>query len=192
MVMDLRPGRSHAPRPRGPGRSADRADHRLLPLPWAQPVPLRVHGRTCREEAAPKCSPPTAAQPCGFAAVDERGAPRSHREGVLWHQPTAASPTGQGTIHHEALGSRVLLFVREQRRVDGRPGGVTEPFRCLGFATYEGHEGERPMAGDFSGVAAGAGDPGGVVTGDGVGGLRGGGCGVSPGSAPAAGLGNGP
>jgi hypothetical protein len=24
-----------------------------------------------------------------FAAVDDRGAPRSHREGVLWHQPTA-------------------------------------------------------------------------------------------------------
>jgi hypothetical protein len=58
----------------------------------------------------------------------------------------------------------VLLFVREQRRVDGRPGGVTEPFRCLGFATYAGHEGERPMAGDFSGVAAGAADSGGVVT----------------------------
>jgi len=29
---------------------ADRADHRLHPLPWALPVPLRVHGRTCREE----------------------------------------------------------------------------------------------------------------------------------------------
>jgi hypothetical protein len=24
---------------------ADRADHRLHPLPWALPVPLRVHGR---------------------------------------------------------------------------------------------------------------------------------------------------
>ncbi|MFM7513992.1 MAG: DUF3427 domain-containing protein [Cyanobium sp.] len=42
------------------------------------------------KRAAPKCSPPTAAQkPCGFATVDDRGAPRSHREGVLWHQPTA-------------------------------------------------------------------------------------------------------
>ena len=61
------------------------------------------------------------------------------------------SPTGQRAIHHEAGGSRVLPYrcaeafgyVREQRRVDGRPGGVTEPFRCLGFATYESHEGER-------------------------------------------------
>jgi len=155
---------------------ADRADHRLHPLPWAQPVPLRVHGRYSRAEVL-----------AAFAAVDDRGAPRSHREGVLWHQPTgtdllfitlrksealfspttryrdlalgpllfhwesqstttASSPTGQRYIHHAARGSRVLLFVREQRRVDGRPGGVTEPFRCLGFATYESHEGERPMA----------------------------------------------
>jgi hypothetical protein len=148
------------------------------------------------KRSAPKCSPPTAAQkPCGFAAFDDRGAPRSHREGVLWHQPiatdllfvtlrkgealfspttrhrdlalgpslfhwqsqsttTASSPTGQRYIHHAERGSRVLLYrraeacgyVREQRRVDGRPGGVTEPFRCQGFATYESHEGERPMA----------------------------------------------
>jgi hypothetical protein len=59
---------------------------------------------------------------------------------------TAASPTGQRYIHHAARGSRVLLFVREQRKQDGRPGGHTEPFVCLGFATYESHEGERPMA----------------------------------------------
>ena len=155
---------------------SDRADHRLYPLPWAQPVPLRVHGRYSRAEVL-----------AAFAAVDDRGAPRSHREGVLWHQPTAtdllfvtlrksealfspttryrdlalgpslfhwesqstttaSSPTGQRYIHHAARGARVLLFVREQRRVDGRPGGVTEPFRCLGFASYESHEGERPMA----------------------------------------------
>jgi hypothetical protein len=110
-------------------------------------------------------------------------APWIHREGVLWHQPsatdllfitlrtsealfspstryrdlalgpslfhwesqsttTAASATGQRYIHHEARGSRVLLFVREKRR----QGTVTEPFVCLGFATYESHEGERPMA----------------------------------------------
>ncbi|SBO43345.1 protein of unknown function [Cyanobium sp. NIES-981] len=36
----------------------------------------------------------------------------------------------------------MLLFVREQRR----QGTVTEPFVCLGFARYESHEGERPMA----------------------------------------------
>jgi hypothetical protein len=36
---------------------------------------------------------------------------------------TDASSTGQRTIHHEARGSRVLLFVREQRKQDGRAGG---------------------------------------------------------------------
>jgi hypothetical protein len=56
---------------------------------------------------------------------------------------TAASPTGQRYIHHASRGSRVLLFVREQRKQDGRPGAPTEPFVCLGFATYESHEGER-------------------------------------------------
>ncbi|MFY8149447.1 MAG: DUF3427 domain-containing protein, partial [Prochlorococcaceae cyanobacterium] len=67
---------------------------------------------------------------------------------------TATSPTGQRYIHHEARGSRVLLFVRVaagfcaavHRREGGRAGGVTEPFRCLGFIRYESHEGERPMA----------------------------------------------
>jgi hypothetical protein len=45
----------------------------------------------------------------------------------------------------------VLLFVHEaggfyaagHRKEGGRAGGITEPFRCLGFAVYEGHEGER-------------------------------------------------
>lgn len=79
---------------------------------------------------------------------------------------TAASATGQRTIHHQARGSRVLLLVREQRREGGRGGGVTEPFRCLGFAHYEGHEGERPpWRGRVSGVAAEAGDSGGVDAG---------------------------
>jgi hypothetical protein len=58
---------------------------------------------------------------------------------------TAASPTGQRYIHHKARGSRVLLFVREHRREAGCAGGVTEPFRCLGFARYVSHEGERPI-----------------------------------------------
>ena len=56
---------------------------------------------------------------------------------------TASSATGQSYIHHASRGSRVLLFVREQRKQDGRPGAPTEPFVCLGFATYESHEGER-------------------------------------------------
>lgn len=30
--------------------------------------------------------------------------------------------------------------------MNSRPGGVTEPFRCLGLASYENDEGEWPMA----------------------------------------------
>ncbi len=67
---------------------------------------------------------------------------------------TSSSSTGQRTIHHQARGSRMLLFVHEaggfyaagHRKEGVRSGSVTEPFRCLGFATDEGHEGERPMA----------------------------------------------
>ena len=62
-------------------------------------------------------------------------------------------PHRSADIHHEARGSRVLLYcfakpryVREHRREGGRARGVTEPFRCLGCARYESHEGERPMA----------------------------------------------
>jgi hypothetical protein len=154
---------------------AERADRRLHPLPWALPVPLRVHGHYSRAEIE-----------AAFGVLTTES-PWIHREGVLWHQSsatdllfitlrkseaifspstryrdlalgpslfhwesqsttTASSPTGQRYIHHASRGSRVLLFVREQRKQDGRPGAPTEPFVCLGFARYESHEGERPMA----------------------------------------------
>ncbi|MFM2159190.1 MAG: hypothetical protein RLZZ124_1664, partial [Cyanobacteriota bacterium] len=150
---------------------AAKADHRLHPLPWALPVPLRVHGHYSRAEIE-----------AAFGVLGD-DAPWIHREGVLWHESsqcdllfvtlkksealfspstryrdlaigpslfhwesqsttTASSPTGQRYIHHAERGSRVLLFVREQRK----QGAITEPFACLGFATYESHEGERPMA----------------------------------------------
>jgi hypothetical protein len=150
---------------------AARADHRLHPLPWALPVPLRVHGHYSRAEIE-----------AAFGVLTD-DAPWIHREGVLWDEAsrtdllfitlrksealfspstryrdlalgpnlfywesqsttTVASKTGQRYIHHARRGSRVLLFVREQRK----RGSITEPFMCLGFGTYESHEGERPMA----------------------------------------------
>jgi hypothetical protein len=156
-------------------RPLKQPQRRLHPLPWALPVPLRVHGHYTRAEIE-----------AAFGVLTTES-PWIHREGVLWHQPsatdllfitlrksealfspstryrdlalgpalfhwesqsttTAASPTGQRYIHHASRGSKVLLFVREQRKQDGRPGAPTEPFVCLGFARYESHEGERPMA----------------------------------------------
>lgn len=51
------------------------------------------------------------------------------------------SPTGQRYIRHRELGSRVLLFVRQAKSDDLG----TSPYTCLGTATYESHEGSRPI-----------------------------------------------
>jgi hypothetical protein len=154
---------------------AERTDRRLHPLPWALPVPLHVHGRYSRAEIEAAFGILRDDAPwihregvlwhepsqCDllFITLNKSEAlfsPSTRTRGLalgpsLFHwesqsTTTAASPTGQRYIQHEAWGSRVLLFVREHRREGGRAGGVTEPFRCLGFARYVSHEGERPMA----------------------------------------------
>ena len=56
---------------------AKRADRRLHPLPWALPVPLRVHGRYIRAEIE-----------AAFGVLTTES-PWIHREGVLWHQASA-------------------------------------------------------------------------------------------------------
>ena len=55
---------------------------------------------------------------------------------------SASSPTGRRYIDHEARGGRVLLFVREYARING----VTQPFTCLGTASYVHHSGSKPMS----------------------------------------------
>lgn len=52
------------------------------------------------------------------------------------------SPTGQRYINHDAGGSAVVLFVR-QNRDDER--GQSAPYLCLGPARYVRHESSRPM-----------------------------------------------
>ncbi len=63
-----------------------------------------------------------------FARPSETGCIRclgsSHREGVLWH--------------HEAHGSRVLLFVPEQRKQDGRAGDPSGLFSVSGHGISSG------------------------------------------------------
>jgi len=51
-------------------------------------------------------------------------------------------PTVQRYIHHEARGTRVLLFVREKKTFELG----TQPFTFLGPVKYVSHEGERPVA----------------------------------------------
>jgi superfamily II DNA or RNA helicase len=55
---------------------------------------------------------------------------------------STASPTGQRYINHAALGSQVVLFVRENRR-DERD--VSAPYLCLGYARHVSHQSDRPM-----------------------------------------------
>ncbi len=52
------------------------------------------------------------------------------------------SPTGQRYINHELLGSKVVLFVRERKKVNG----MTEPYYCLGTAKFVSYEGSKPMS----------------------------------------------
>ena len=57
-------------------------------------------------------------------------------------QTASRSPTGQRYINHEARGSRVILFVRENRR-DERDLG--DPYLCLGPVRHVSHYSDRPM-----------------------------------------------
>ncbi|MGD7707386.1 DUF3427 domain-containing protein [Microlunatus sp. Y2014] len=57
------------------------------------------------------------------------------------HNTDETSPTGQRYIHHAERGSSVVLFTRVHRV--GELG--SEPYVCLGPATYAEHRGSRPM-----------------------------------------------
>ena len=135
-------------------------------------MPLRVHGHYSRAETE-----------AAFGVLTDE-APWIRREGVLWHDlalgpslfhwesqstTTAASPTGQRTIHHAERGS------------------PTEPFVCLGFASYESHERERILfvhqwrfAGGWSGRSRRRGCQAVAWHKSGVGGLGGGASCASP------------
>ena len=53
------------------------------------------------------------------------------------------SKTGQRYIHHQEMGSKVLLFVRENKKRNHKY--ETEPYAFLGTAQYVSHTGSRPM-----------------------------------------------
>jgi hypothetical protein len=55
---------------------------------------------------------------------------------------TIRSLTGQRYINHLARGSRVILFVRENK-VDSR--GIAAPYMCLGEAQHVSHKSEKPI-----------------------------------------------
>jgi hypothetical protein len=54
---------------------------------------------------------------------------------------TIRSTTGQRYINQKANGTTVLLFVRENKTING----LTQPYYYLGPVDYVSHEGERPI-----------------------------------------------
>ncbi len=79
-----------------------------------------------------------------------------HHEVVLRHQPSATDLLFITLRKSEALFSPSTRYhdlalrplpVPLGEPEQSRQGTVTVPFVCLGFARYESHEGERPMAG---------------------------------------------
>ena len=139
-------------------RPLKQPQRRLHPLPWALPVRCACTATT----HAPKSKRPTAslregcayAEACGYGVLSTES-PWIHREGVLAHQASATNLLFI-TLHKSealfspstryrdlALGPSLFHWESQSTTTASSP---TEPFVCLGFATYESHEGERPMA----------------------------------------------
>ena len=55
---------------------------------------------------------------------------------------TASSETGRRYIEHKQREHKILLFVREEKKVDG----FTAPYVFLGTAEYQSHVGSKPMS----------------------------------------------
>ena len=55
---------------------------------------------------------------------------------------SASSETGKRYIEHKQRGHKILLFVREEKVVDG----FTAPYVFLGTAEYQSHIGSKPMS----------------------------------------------
>ncbi len=56
------------------------------------------------------------------------------------------SPTGQRYIHHRKAGTRVLLFLRKNKKSAGCPFQASNPYVFAGPVRYRSHQGSRPMS----------------------------------------------
>ncbi|QSH41053.1 DUF3427 domain-containing protein [Lentisphaerota bacterium ZTH] len=57
-------------------------------------------------------------------------------------QTSIGSPTGQRYINHQQYGTTILLFLREDKSVNG----LSSPYCFLGEAKYISHEGSKPIS----------------------------------------------
>ena len=120
---------------------AARADHRLHPCPGR----CRCRCACTATTAAPKSKPPLACSGTNPASATCCSSPSGRAKPSSPPPPAPASwpsgrPCSTGRIRAPLPpppppGSGMSIT--------RRPGGVTEPFVCLGFARYESHEGKR-------------------------------------------------
>jgi hypothetical protein len=146
---------------------AGRATHVTMPLDPGGLAPLQVHARYTRLEILAALGIGSGVRPMtwqtgvlwdeksrtdvfAFTLDKSRGgfSPTTRyrdyalsRDLIHWESQSATSEagdTGQRYIHHQELGTQILLF--------GRLSAADRAFWCLGPARYVNHRGERPIA----------------------------------------------
>jgi len=150
---------------------ADQVVHMTSPLSEAN-VPLRVHATYSRVEVLAAYGISSIEKPSSFREgvywheesetdllfvtlnkADKSFSPTtSYKDYAIseelfhWESQSgtgADTKTGKRYIEQRNNGTKVLIFVREQR-LDS--AGNTAAFFCIGFADYVSHEGEKPIA----------------------------------------------
>lgn len=138
----------------------DAARHVATPLDAAlSHVPLASHASYLREEVLAGLGYTTLRRVPGNHTAAAAWCPATNTDVVLigdgageplgserfrWrpkHALSASSPAGRRYRQHRERGSEVVLFLRREPAAEGGP----PTFRCLGNATYAGHE-EDPLA----------------------------------------------
>jgi superfamily II DNA or RNA helicase len=149
----------------------DQVTHLHTPLGLLQPVPLQVHATYTREEVLAAFGASTVTKPLPLQTgvfwneatrtdlffitlqkTEKHYSPTTrYRDYAIsdrlfhWESQSTtavASATGQRYIHHEAMETNIVLFVRSSRTdLNGR----ARPYFCAGRATYVEHRSERPM-----------------------------------------------
>lgn len=148
-----------------------RSTTRTVPSVLAPEIPLMLHARYSRPEILAALGVGTGPKPppsregilwaqearCDVFFVDLHKAERDYspttmyrdyainREPFHWESQSRQAPgqpTVQRYINHAAMGTQVLLFVRERKTYEFG----TAPFTFLGPSTYVEHRGERPVA----------------------------------------------
>ena len=149
----------------------DRSERQERPLDASGDVPVALHAQYTRGEALLAFGDGAVGEPSTFREgvrwrpdaqtdlffVTLRKSERSfspttmYRDYALsrrlfhWESQNAThedTPTGRRYVNHVAMGTKIILFVRE---TEVRANGAGSPFTCLGPVRYVSHVGNRPM-----------------------------------------------